>query len=130
MGEQLYRLSQSRRQIRPFSQRAGVSCRGCSRPLQRALADFASDVSFDRAGEKLFEHYGVELSASTIRAITQRIGDNLLDQQQQLIDQLGPEAGLPQLLTQTDGSMVPLVEPSQKAKDQRKQKRLFWGKPA
>jgi len=125
--EQLYRLSQSRRQIRPFSQRAGVSCRGCSRPLQRALVDFASDVSFDRSGEKLLEHYGVELAASTIRAITQRIGDSLLDQQQQLIDQLGPEAGLPQLLTQTDGSMVPLVESSQKAADRRKQKRLFWG---
>jgi hypothetical protein len=95
--------------------------------LQRALVDFASDVSFDRSGEKLLEHYGVELSASTIRTLTQQHGARLLAQQQQLIAQLGPEAGLPQLLTETDGSMVPLVESSPKAADKRKQKRLFWG---
>src|SRR5205085_10430165 len=110
VAEQLYRLSSSRRQIRPFSQRAGVSCRACSRPLQRALVDFAADVSFDRTSEKVREHYGVALSASTIRAITQRHGTALLAQQQQLLAQLGPEAGLPQVLTHTDGSMVQLVE--------------------
>ena len=126
VAEQLYRLSSSRRPIRPFSQRASVHCRGCSRPLQRALVDFAADVSFDRTGEKLLEHYGVALSASTIRVITQRHAATLLEQQQQLIDQLGPEAGLPQVLTQTDGSMVPLVESSPKAADKRKPKRLFW----
>src|ERR1051325_2143636 len=81
--EQRYRLSASRRQIRPFSQRAGVACRACSPPLQRALVDFAADVSFDRATEKLLEHYGVELSTSTIRRLTQRHGARLLDQQQQ-----------------------------------------------
>ena len=94
--------------------------------MQRALVDFAADVSFDRTSEKLREHYGVALSASTIRAITQRHGTALLAQQQQLLAQLGPEAGLPQVLTQTDGSMVPLVESSPKAADKRKQKRLFW----
>jgi len=127
VDEQLYRLASSRRQIRPFSQRAGVRCRGASRPLQRAVVDFAADVSFDRTGEKLLEHYGIELSSSTIRLITQRHGRRLLDQQQQLIDRLGPEAGLPQMLAETDGCMVPLVENSPKAADKRKQKRLFWG---
>jgi hypothetical protein len=125
--EQLYRLSQSRRQVRPFSQRASVKCRGCSRPLQRALVDFASDVSFNRATEKLLEHYGVELSSSTVREITNQHGQCLLEQQQQLITQLGPEAGLGQLITQIDGSMVPLVESSQKSADKRKNKDLLWG---
>jgi hypothetical protein len=120
-------LSHSRRQLRPFSNRAGVKCRGCSRPLQRALVDFAADVSFNRATEKLLEHYGVELSSSTIRQITQQHGAGLLEQQQQLNDQLGPEAGLEQLITQTDGSMVPLVESSQKSADKRKSKSLLWG---
>jgi hypothetical protein len=95
--------------------------------LQRALVDFAADVSFDRAGQKLVEHYGVELSASTIREITQRHGARLLEQQQQLLASLGPEAGLPQMVTQTDGSMVPLVESAETAGDRRKQKRLLWG---
>jgi len=102
-------------------------CRGCSRPLQRALADFAADVSFHRATEKLLEHYGVELSASTIREITQRHGKRMLEQQQQLITELGPEAGFAQLLTETDGSMVPLVESAQKSTDKRKNKNLVWG---
>ena len=127
MKEQLYRLSSSRRQVRPFSKRVGVKCRSCSRPLQRALTDFASDVSFNRATEKLLEHYGIELSASTVREITQQHGGRLLQQQQQLLTQLGPEAGFHQLITQTDGSMVPLVESAPKASDRRKNKSLSWG---
>ena len=95
--------------------------------MQRALVDFASDASFNTATEKLLEHYGVELSASTIRAITFQHGGCLFEQQQQLITQLGPEAGLDRLITQTDGSMVPLVESSQKSRDRRKNKSLLWG---
>ena len=95
--------------------------------MQRALVDFAADVSFNRATEKLVEHYGVELSSSTVRQLAQQHGANLLEQQQQLIGQLGPEAGLEQLITQTDGSMVPLVENSKEASDKRKNKSLLWG---
>lgn len=127
MSEQLYRLSCSRRQIRPFSQRAGVKCRSCSRPLQRALIDFAADVSFARATEKLVEHYGVELSASTIRQLTHQHGGRMLEQQQQLLSELGPEVGCEQLLTETDGSMVPLVVSAEKSSDKRKNKSLLWG---
>jgi hypothetical protein len=127
VSEQLYRLTSSRRQLRPFSQRAGVQCRGCSRPLQRAFVDFAADISFARATEKLREHYGVELSTSTIRVISQAHGERLLEQQQHLLSELGPEAGCEKLLTETDGSMVPLVENSAKTCDKRKNKRLFWG---
>jgi HAMP domain-containing protein len=125
--EQLYRLSSSRRQIRPFSTRAGVRCRSCSRPLQRALADFAADVSYHRATEKLVEHYGVELSASTIRDLTQEHGARLLEQQQQLMEELGPEAGVEVLLAETDGSLVPLVKSAEPAADKRKGKSVYWG---
>jgi hypothetical protein len=127
VSEQLYRLTSTRRQVRPFSQRAGVHCRGCSRPLQRALVDFASDVSFARATEKLLEHYGVELSASTLRELTHQHGQRMREQQQQLLAPLGPEAGCERLLSETDGSMVPLVESAAKSKDKRKTKSLFWG---
>jgi hypothetical protein len=126
VSEQLYRLSSSCRQVRPFSQRAGVKCRGCSRPLQRALVDFAADVSFDRATEKLLEHYGVALSSSTIRVLTQEHGERMLEQQQpQRLTHLGPEVGCEHLLTEMDGSMVPLVESSQKSCDKRKNKSLL-----
>jgi hypothetical protein len=95
--------------------------------LQRALVDFAADVSVHRATQKLLEHYGVELSASSIRQLTQQNGGRMFEQQQQLLTQLGPEAGCQQLLTEMDGSMVPLVENSQKSRDKRKNKSLFWG---
>ena len=72
------------------------------------------------------EHYGVELSSSTIREITFQHGARLLEQQKQLITELGPEAGLKQLITQTDGSMVPIVENSPKSADKRKNKSLMW----
>jgi hypothetical protein len=91
------------------------------------VVDFAADVSFTRAAEKVLEHYGVELSASTIRAISQQHGGCLLEQQQRLLSKLGPEAGHARLLTQIDGSMVPMVEISPKSKDKRKNKRLLWG---
>jgi hypothetical protein len=127
VNEQLYRLASSRRQIRPFSQRAGVSCRACSRPLQRAVVDFAADVSFQRVTQKLSEHYGVELSASTIRELTHDHGGRMLEQQQHLLTELGPEAGCQHLLTEIDGSMVPLVESAEKSRDKRKNKSLLWG---
>jgi hypothetical protein len=95
--------------------------------LQRAVVDFASDASFARTTEKLLEHYGVELSSSTIRAIAFQHGGCLFEQQQQLISQLGPQAGVERLITQTDGSMVPLVESSPKSTDKRKNKSLLWG---
>lgn len=49
----------------------------------------------------------------------------MLDQQPQLIAPLGPEAGLPQVLAQTDGSRVPLDENSPNAADNPRQKRLI-----
>jgi hypothetical protein len=91
------------------------------------LVDFAADDSFERATEKLLEHYGIELSSSTIRELTQQHSARMLEQQQQLLSQLGPEAGCPNLLTEMDGSMVPLVESSEKSCDKRKNKKLLWG---
>lgn len=51
----------------------------------------------------------------------------MLEQQPPRLSELGPEAGCEQLLTEIDGSMVPLVESPEKARDKRKTKRLLWG---
>ena len=69
----------------------------------------------------------MELSVSTVREITQQHAAHLLQQQQQLLKQIGPEAGFQQMVSQIDGSMVPLVESQEKARDKRKHKSLFWG---
>ena len=44
--------------MRPFVLGAKVSPLGCSRPLQRAIVDFAADQPFAQARAKLEEHYG------------------------------------------------------------------------
>lgn len=61
-----------------------------------------------------------------VRKITQPHGARVLEQQQQLLDQLAPEVGSPQIITEIDGSMVPLVEPSSRAGDRRKGRPLLW----
>jgi hypothetical protein len=40
-------------------------------PLQRVLTDFGADVPFGQAPDKLTEHYGIAMPASTIRRITE-----------------------------------------------------------
>jgi hypothetical protein len=67
--EQEYRKPGKR--FRPFTQSAGITCRYCSFPLQRVVTDFGADHSFGRVPERLKEHYGITLSTSTIRNVTQ-----------------------------------------------------------
>ena len=56
--------------MRPFVRGAKVSPLGCSRPLQRAIVDFAADQPFAQARAKLQEHYGFAIGESTIQRIT------------------------------------------------------------
>ncbi len=65
--EQQYRFKNNR--VRPFVLGTKVSPRGCPRPLQRAVTDFAADDPFARVAPKLREHYGFEIGESTIQRI-------------------------------------------------------------
>jgi hypothetical protein len=110
---------------------AKVVPRGCSRPLQRAITDFAADQPFALARLKLLEHYGFEIGESTIQRIT-------LGHAQTLHAQSLFEAGLAsqdfpetpgrhkQIVAQTDGGMIPIVAPDESQKDKRKGKTLSW----
>ena len=98
---------------------------GCSRPLQRAVTDFAADVPFAQAMDKLVEHYGVLLSESTIRRITQdhaRAMHEATTLQGAWPEQVGCEV----VVAEMDGGMVPIMEPDPTQADQRQGKRLFW----
>ena len=68
VAEPQYRLKNKR--VRPFQQGAEIGPRGCSRPLQRAITDFAADQPFALARMKLHEHYGFEIGESTIQRVT------------------------------------------------------------
>jgi uncharacterized protein UPF0236 len=94
--------------------------------LQRAITDFAADQPFAVARMKLCEHYGFEIGESTIQRIT-------LGHAQAIFDAGRGEAAFPQgpglhkqIVAETDGSMIPVVEPNAGQKDKRKGKKLSW----
>lgn len=131
MEEQLFRLGRAGSELRPFSTAAEVQCRGYSEPLQRALVDFGAEESFDRAVERVREHYGIEVPASAIRTQTEAHGAALAAAAEPLLTELGPAAGVALLITETDGSMVPIVmtgldADGQSVADRRKKRSLSW----
>ena len=105
---------------------AKVVPRGCSRPLQRAIVDFAADQSFALARMKLLEHYGFEIGESTIQRVA-------LGHAKTVFEAGGVSQDFPQtvgrhteIVAQTDGGMIPIVEPDASQKDKRKGKTLSW----
>ena len=118
--EQLLRLGRRGGELRPFCQRAGVQPRGYSRPLQRVLADFGAEASFARAAGRVQEHYRIEVPASAVRQQTLAHGRKMSGLR------LKPKGSAPrQLITEMDGSMVPVMQPG-KGPDRRKGKTLLW----
>jgi hypothetical protein len=125
--EQSYRRRADGVQVRPFSVRAGMQSRGYSLPLQRALSDFGADNAFGQVPQKMREHYGIEVSASAARTITEAHGAEMAAQQQAALEaELGPEPGWEWVLAEADGCMLPLVKPSATSTDKRKEKTLGW----
>ena len=92
---------------------------GCSRPLQRAIVDFAADQPFAQARAKLEEHYGFAIGESTIQRITCAHAQAMHESSRKDLE--FPEApGLRKpIVVETDGGMVPIVEPSSEGKDKR-----------
>ena len=106
--------------MRPFCLKARVQPEGYSRALQRALSDFGAEESFGRAAARLKEHYGIELSSSAIRRVTYKHARQI-----QRIQPTQAARPARTLITQIDGSMIPLVKPGRNG-DRRKGKILLW----
>jgi len=118
--EQVLRLGRRGVELRPFCRSAGVQSRGYSRPLQRVLADFGAEASFARAAARVKEHYRIEVPASAVRQQTLAHGRKLGGLT------VKPQGPLPRrIITEMDGSMVPVMQPGQGA-DGRKGKTLLW----
>ncbi len=118
--EQLLRLFRRGAQLRRFGLAAGVRHQGYSRPLQRVLADFGAEASFQAATLRVKEHYGVLAPNSALRRQTLRHGRAFTA----LADPQKARAAT-QLITEMEGSMIPVMEPGG-GHDRRKGKRLFW----
>ena len=102
-----------------------MSCRCSSLPLQRVMTDFGADDAFGRVPAKLKEHYGIAMPASTIQRTTEQHAQRIYEQEAAREIGPGTAAGVI-FIGELDGSMVPVVEPSPEAADQRKGKGLSW----
>ncbi len=98
---------------RPFSESAQVTCRGHSLLLQRRLTDFGSEKSFARAAEQVKEHYGFEISPSTVRRVTEAHGQRLHGHPEFLQGDAATEPKA-QLIAEADGTMIPMVRSGEK----------------
>jgi len=107
--------------LRPFCERAGITPRGRSRRLQRALVDFGAEESFARAAQRVQEHYGLDVAASAVRRQTLAHGAQL-----SALKVEPPKVAAHTLITQLDGSMIPIVVPPPHGQDQRRGKQLLW----
>ena len=122
--EPQYRLENNR--VRPFLRSAKVSPRGCSRPLQRAITDFAADQPFALARMKLREHYGFEIGESTIQRITLGHAGAIFASGRDEVDFPRGPGQYKQIVAETDGGMIPVMAPDASQKDKRKGKTLSW----
>ena len=112
--------------MRPFVRSAKVSSLGCSRPLQRVIVDFAADQPFAQARAKLREHYGFEIGESTIQRVTFGHAEAMFEAGDAGLDFPKEPGDRKPIIVETDGGMVPIVEPSCDEKDKRKGKKLLW----
>jgi hypothetical protein len=90
------------------------------------LTDFGADESFSKAAAKVKEHYRIDVPESGVRQVTQKHA-SMSKQQEQLETSMGGK-GVCQIIAETDGCLIPIVEIEEKspAKDRRKQRRLDW----
>jgi len=82
-------------------------------------------MPFARVNGKLQEHYGIEVSVSSIRTITEYHGKTIYERTEIKTD-WPSEEGAEYIIAETDGGMVPVVTINSDAEDKRKGKQLGW----
>lgn len=122
--EPQYRSGNER--VRPFCAGSKVSPLSCSRPLQRVIVDFAADQPFAQARAKLREHYGFEIGDSTIQRITFGHAQAMFETDEDDLEFPEAPSVTKPIIVESDGGMVPIVEPGCDSKDKRKGKTLSW----
>ncbi|MGA7930766.1 MAG: UPF0236 family protein [Candidatus Sulfotelmatobacter sp.] len=94
------------------------------------MTDFGADDAFAGAAVKLKEHYGIEVPVSAVRGFTEEHGGTMRAQEKQKSD-WPDRPGVPVLICEMDGSMLPVVEtaepvPGEAPVDRRKTRQVCW----
>lgn len=113
--------------FRPFSESAKIYCKSYSTPLQRAIVDFASDVSFADSANKLKEHYGIDVPTSSIRSIAEMHAETINKNLTKIQKKRSSVQAKKPLIMQSDGGMVPIVKTQGDSSiDNRKTRQVGW----
>lgn len=125
---QTYRTKEGGKWCRPFQSQAGISCRGYSTWLQRALTDLGADVPFAQVREKIREHDGIGIANGAAATITEDHARRI-----RITDRTPEARPTKEALTwiaEIDGSLIPMVETGKAGdegpRDRRKTRHLFW----
>jgi len=111
---------------RPFLESSGIKTRGTSKLLQRLLADFGIEESFEKAAQRLREHHGVEMPDGRVRRETLRVAAKLPQESPEPVRTLASR-GAGVIVVQADGTMIPVLHmPEQAQGDRRKHRRCQW----
>lgn len=101
--------TQEKKYLRLLPVGIGVSPRGRSVRLERALTDFGCEHSFAHAAARVKEHYGFEINASAVREATlahaQRAA-KILEEQYREPFRILPALGAEQVVAEADGTMI------------------------
>ena len=120
MRERVWRTA-AQNYLRLLPKAIGVSPRGRSIRLERALTDFGCEHSFAHAAARVEEHYGFAMGLSAVREATlehaQRAEQKLADQYQEPFRIL-PAVGAERVIAEADGTMICTVAPG-KRKDKK-----------
>jgi len=92
--------------------------------LRRAVVDFGADTSFAAAVEKVREHYGVAVSSSAVRVVTQEHGEVMCLEPE--VSVRLPLEGVTELIAEIDGTLLPVVEVGAAQGDKRQQRSCRW----
>jgi len=118
--ERVWRTAQ-KKYLRLLPEAIGVSPRGRSIRLERALTDFGCEHSFAQAAARVQEHYGFAIGVSAVRGATlehaQR-ADKKLEQHYQEPFRVLPAVGAEHVIAEADGTMICTVAPG-KRKDKK-----------
>jgi len=110
--ERIWGSAQSRYK-RIFAPAIGVSALSKSRRLQRVLADFGAEQPFGAGSKRFKEHYGFEMSASSVRVETLRHAKQaarMLEGEYGRSFRTLPKEGADYVIAEADGTMICTVE--------------------